>query len=299
MHLEPGVFNGDPFMPLVSLLAAMPRIRSEHYAVALFPAFDMHGMEGMFCAAEELNSPVIVAMYSKLLAEPYARAMAAHIRARAKCSPVPVSLMLDHGGSFDECIRAISYGFSDLMFDGSSLSYEENIAHTREIVRAGHAAGIPVEAELGHVGMGSDHIDRMGFTDPDMVEPFVRATGIDALAVAIGNAHGLYTGTPHIDLELLAKIGQRVSVPLALHGGSGLSEVQFKAAIGLGIAKINIGTDLYVTTARTVNERAHDTQAGMMSYFDINQTVYNTFKERCLYYLDLFGGTGKSWTKVQ
>jgi fructose-bisphosphate aldolase class II len=282
-------------MPLVSLLNEMPRMRSEHYAVPLFPAFDMHGMEGMFRAAEELNAPVIVAMYAKLLAEPYARAMAAHIRKRAECSPAPVSLMLDHGGSVDDCLRAIDFGFSDIMLDGSGLPYEENIAQTRIVVRAGHAAGIPVEAELGHVGNASDRIDRHGFTDPDLVKRFVAETGVDALAVAIGNAHGLYAGIPHIDLDLLAEIGRRVEVPLALHGGSGLSEEQFKSAIRMGIAKINIGTDLYVTTAKHVTARAQDAQAGPMSYFEMNQIYFNSFNERCRYYIELFGGSGKAW----
>jgi fructose-bisphosphate aldolase, class II len=291
--------TGEIVMPLVSLLAELPRLRAEHYAVPLFPCFDMHGMEGAFRAAEELDSPVIIAMYSKLMAEPYARAMAAHIRARAECSPAPVSLMLDHGGSFEDCIRAISFGFSDLMFDGASLPFEENIAQTRAIVRAGHAAGIPVEGELGHVGSGSDHIDSHGFTNPDLVERFVSETGVDALAVAIGNAHGLYAGEPHLDLDLLAEIGRRVSVPLVLHGGTGLSEEQFRGAIQLGIAKVNVGTDLYVTSARNVNTRAHDAQAKPISYFDMNTIVFNSFKDRCRYYIDLFGGSGKSWTKVK
>ena len=184
------------------------------------------------------------------------------------------------------------------MLDGSGLPYAENIAQTRIVVRAGHAAGIPVEAELGHVGNASDRIDRHGFTDPDLVKRFVDETGVDALAVAIGNAHGLYSGEPHLDLDLLAEISRRTDVPLALHGGSGLSEAQFKGAIQLGIAKVNIGTDLYVSTAKAVSARAQGAQGaqdGAMSYFDINQTMFSTFKERCRYYIDLFGGSGKAW----
>jgi fructose-bisphosphate aldolase class II len=273
----------------------MPRMRAAGFAVPLFPAFELHGMEGMFRAAEELNAPIIVAMYSLLLDEPYAAAMAAHIRTRAQASPVPVSLMLDHGGSFEQCIRAISYGFTDLMFDGSKLGYEENILQTREIVRAGHAAGIPVEGELGHVGDGSEHIDRAGFTDPDVVARYVRETGVDSLAVAIGNAHGLYNGEPNIDLDLLAEIGRRTDVPLALHGGTGLSEAQFKGAIARGIAKVNIGTDLYVATVRGVQAKAAGWVPNPQSYFDLNATVLSAFKERCAYYIDLFGGSGQAW----
>lgn len=282
-------------MPLVSLLKEMPRMRAAGYAVPLFPAFDLHGMEGMFRAAEARKAPVIIAMYSLLMDEPYAAAMAAHIRTRAARSPVPVSLMLDHGATFDQCIRAIAYGFTDLMFDGSKFSYEDNIRYTREIVRAGHAAGIPVEGELGHVGLGSDAIDRAGFTDPDLVPRYVEETGVDALAVAIGNAHGLYQGEPLIDLELLAEIGCRTDTPLALHGGTGLSEAQFRGAIGRGIAKVNVGTDLYVATVRGVKEKAPGWEPNPQSYFELNATVLRAFQDRCEYFIDLFGGTGQAW----
>jgi fructose-bisphosphate aldolase class II len=270
-------------------------MRAARFAVPLFPAFDMHGLEGMFRAAEALDAPVIIAMYSMLMDEPYAGAMAAHIRTRAQSSRVPVSLMLDHGASFEQCIRAISYGFTDLMFDGSKLGFEENIRQTCEIVRAGHAAGIPVEGELGHVGEGSDHIDRAGFTDPDLAARYVDETGVDSLAVAIGNAHGLYTGEPNIDLDLLAEIGRRTEIPLALHGGTGLSEAQFRGAIALGIAKINIGTDLYVATVRGVRAKAPGWDLSPQSYFALNTTVLNAFQERCAYYIELFGGKGQAW----
>ena len=157
-------------MPLVHIAQELARAQQEHYAIPLFDTFDMHSTDGMFLAIEEKRAPVIVAIYESAMDRPNARALAAYIRTRAEDATVPVSLMLDHGTSFEQCIKAISYGFTDVMYDGSKLPLEENIETTRWVVRAAHAVGVPVEAELGHVGRGSEYQDfgalRKGFTDP-------------------------------------------------------------------------------------------------------------------------------------
>ena len=269
----------------------------EHYAVPLFDLFDIQGAEGMFAAAEELHAPVIVGIYSAALKQSNAHAFAAYLRQRALDATVPVALMLDHGASFEQCMQAITYGFTDVMYDGSKLPLEENIANTKIVVRAAHAVGVAVEAELGHVGSASaaDYqataSQRIGFTDPVVAAQFVAETGADFLAVAIGNAHGLYNGDPFIDLPLLADIRRRVSIPLVLHGGSGISEGQFRAAIDNGIAKINVATELYVTTAKRIRQATQNPKA---TYFDLIPLVAETFKERCRYYLELFGAAGKA-----
>jgi ketose-bisphosphate aldolase len=237
----------------------------------------------------------MVAIYASTMDRPNARALAAYIRARAEDSPVPVSLMLDHGRSFEECMRAIHYGFTDVMYDGSKLSFEENVETTRAVVRAAHAVGVPVEAELGHVGRGADYEDldvrRQGYTDPDDAVRFVEQTGVDYLAVAIGTAHGLYRSEPQLDLELLSEIRARLEVPLVLHGGSGVTEAQFREAISRGISKINVATDLYVTTGRRLIEAA---QAEGASYHALTGAAIASFEERCGYYLDLFGASGNA-----
>lgn len=283
-------------MPLTSIKQELHRAQQGHYAIPLFDTYDMNSTEGMFAAIEEKRAPVIAAIYSSWMDLPWIPAYAAYIRARAEKSPVPVTLYLDHGADFEQCMRAISLGFTDVMYDGSKLPVEENMKNTREIVHAAHAMGISVEAELGHVGQGSEYkafaAQRKGFTDPDIAVKFIEETGIDFLAVAIGTAHGVYQGEPQLDLDLLADIRSRVDIPLVLHGGSGLSEEQFRAAIKTGIAKVNVATDLYRTTGGRLVETAQ--QENGINYQGLMKAAMGSFQERCGYYLDLFGTSGKA-----
>ena len=281
-------------MPLVSIGGELEKAKKGCYAVPLFNVFETKGCEGVFEALERKRAPAIVALNSVAFDEPGSHAFAAFVRSMAERASVPVSLMLDHGTGFEQCIRAISLGFTDVMYDGSMLPLEENIANTRLVVRAAHAAGIGAEAELGHVGMGSDYAtfgaERKGFTDPAAVERFVTETGVDFLAVAIGNAHGVYQGEPHLDMGLLKEIRKRVDIPLVLHGGSGLSEEQFKTAIQAGISKVNIATDLLMRAADQVKKTLH---SGKESYFDMITALKDGVREGCEYYLDVFGASLK------
>ena len=282
-------------MPLVSIKDELLRARMGGYAVPLFDAFDMHSAEGMFQAIAEKRAPAIVALYSAVMEEAHARAFADYIRRRAQEAETPVSLMLDHGRSLEQCVRAIRYGFTDVMYDGSHLPLEENIAHTREVVRIARAVGVGVEAELGHVGMGNEYesygAKRKGFTRPEDVERFAAETGVDYLAVAIGTAHGLYTGAPCLDLDLLGEIRERVEIPLVMHGGTGLTPEQFRSAIAGGIAKINVATDLFVHAGERMAAKARE---GRANYFSLSKTAVEAFKERSGYYLELFGAAGRA-----
>jgi fructose-bisphosphate aldolase class II len=282
-------------MSLVSIGHELERARSGRYALPLFDTVDMRSTDGMFLALEEKQASAMIALYAGVMERPNARAFAGYIRTCAEEATVPVSLMLDHGSSFEQCIQAISYGFTDVMYDGSQLPLEQNIDNTRAVVRAAHAVGVCVEAELGHVGSGTEYqgfgAQRKGFTDPDSVEQFVAETGVDFLAIAIGTAHGLYAGEPQLDLDLLHEIRGRVDIPLVLHGGSGLSEAQFRSAIAAGISKINVATDLFVTATRRLVEAA---DAEDVSYFALGETSVAAFNQRCGYYLDLFGASGKA-----
>ncbi len=281
-------------MPLVSIKNELLRARQGGYAVPLFDTADMQTTEGMIQAIQEKRAPAIIAVYSAQLEEKNARALAAYIRTRAEELETPVSLMLDHGASLEQCIRALRYGFTDVMYDGSQLPIEENIANTRAVVRAAHAVGVCVEAELGHVGLGSEYQDygarRRGFTPAEQVARFVAETGVDFLAVAIGTAHGLYSGDPRLDLELLRGIRACVEIPLVLHGGTGLTPEQFRSAIAGGIAKINVATDLFVTAGQRMISASQQEKA---SYFSLSRIAVETFKERCACYLDLFGAAGR------
>jgi fructose-bisphosphate aldolase, class II len=282
-------------MTLKSISDELMRAQVGKYALPLFDVSDTASAEGVFRALEDRCAPVMVAMYAPLIENAAGCAFAAYLHARAIDSPVPISLMLDHGGSFEVCIKALRLGFTDVMYDGSSLPIEENIAQARLVTRAAHAVGVKVEAELGHVGSGSSYqsfgAKRAGFTDPDEVELFAAETGVDFLAVAIGTAHGQYQGDPMLDLELLAEIHRRIDLPLALHGGSGLSVIQYQQAIAAGISKINIATDLYQTAGLNMIEASSAENA---SYFRLTQTAADSFFERSKFYLDIFGASGKA-----
>lgn len=281
-------------MPVTSIVDELAKARAGGYAVALFDTADSVSTEGMLSAIREKEAPTIVALYDTVMQRPSAPGMAAYIRARLAELTVPVSFMLDHGNGYDQCMKAMALGCTDVMFDGSRLPMDENMEITARVVREAHARGVGVEAELGHVGSGSGYSSfggrREGFTDPDSVELFVRETGVDILAVAIGTAHGLYDGEPSLDLELLAEIRRRTDIPLVLHGGSGLSAGQFRGAIDAGISKINVATDLFVSAGRCVAEAA---VSGTRGYGDLIRAAETSFSERCGYYLDLFGSTGK------
>jgi fructose-bisphosphate aldolase class II len=282
-------------MPLVSMLAGVRRAMQEKYAIPMYDTFDMFSTEGMVIAAEEKKSPVMMALYAGTLDRPNAQAFSAYIRERADRATVPISLWLDHGSSFEQCMKALSYRFTDVMYDGSRLPIEENIETTKAIVRVAHEFGAGVEAELGHVGSGNEYKSYgslgKGFTDPDSVVSFVEQTGVDMLAIAIGTAHGLYDGDPVLNMDLLSEIRSRVDIPLVLHGGSGCTETQFREVIARGISKVNIATDLVVTTGERVIEAAKKEGA---RYFDLVRTATESFTERCGYYYDLFGSSGKA-----
>lgn len=273
-------------MPITSIIGELGRARRGGYAIPLFGFFEMNAVEGVIRAAEEASSPVILGIYTNMIDADSVEASAAYIRRRAEGCKVPVSLFLDHGQSYEQCIRAMAFGFTDVMFDGSRLPFEENMEITRLIVRAAHAVGAGVEAELGHVGMAADEGgDPSGLTDPDSVRRFVAETGVDSLAISIGTAHGVYRGTPRLDFDLLSRIASVTDIPLVMHGGSGLTEEQFRRAVAGGMAKINIATDLFQASTAAMREKAlQEADYGRMV-----EAVASAHYERSLHYFKLFG----------
>jgi len=282
-------------MPLVSIRDEISKARAGGYCLPMFLTFDLAAAEGMFQALAEKRSPAMVGVYSAWLDKPSGPALAAVVRTMAAESPVPVSLMLDHGSSVENCRKAISLGFTDVMYDGSKLPFEENVANARLVADEAHAAGAGAEAELGHVGSGSEYDTfggrRQGFTEPEAAERFCSETHIDILAVAIGNAHGVYKGDPCLDLDLLAEISGRVPTALSLHGGTGLSDDQFRASAARGIAKVNIFTDLSLAAGEKIAELA---AGGKTGYFDVLGGIREAFRARCCRYIDVFGSGGKA-----
>lgn len=230
---------------LVTLRELLPQARRAQYAVGLFNTVNLEMAMGVLAAAEEARAPVIIGTAEILL--PYAplEALAGLLLPMARRATVPVAVHFDHGLTAENTIKAMELGFSSVMFDASTLPVEENIQAVRAMAELAHRRGVSVEAELGHVG--DAQLQDAGedcFTQPEEAARFAEATDVDALAVAFGTAHGAYKRQPHLDFDRLAQIARRTPTPLVMHGGSGLSESDFKRAVAEGVTKINIFTDI-------------------------------------------------------
>ncbi|HJA11516.1 MAG TPA: class II fructose-bisphosphate aldolase [Candidatus Mediterraneibacter merdipullorum] len=240
-------------MALVNLKQILMETRDKRYAVPSVGADNHVLFEAILKEAESENKPVILMIPGFLLKDMDPRFFE-YARLRIIQSSVPVCLHLDHAASYEECMNGIKYGFTSLMIDGSALSFEENVALTKRVVEAAAPCGISVEAEIGHVAGGEgnnndgNEVDVNAFTDPDEAQRFVEETGVDALAIAFGTVHGIYKGEPKLKLELLDEVRERVDIPIVMHGGSGLSDEDFRNAVAHGISKINFCTGLFLST---------------------------------------------------
>lgn len=238
-------------MALVGLKEILKGSIENKYAVAAFDVCDHVFTEAIIEAAEELNTPVIV------MANEFGYvnfdAFYAYLVERCKMAKVPVCLHYDHGPSYEACALAIRRGCTSVMFDGSRLPFAENVAQTKKVVELAHACGVDVEGEIGCIGSNATSMESTGnqviYTEPQDAVDFVAQTGVDALAVAIGTIHGVYLTKPQLDFERLAKIRSMVDIPLVLHGGSGLTEEDFHAAVENGMNKINAYTNVSIATA--------------------------------------------------
>ena len=268
-----------------------------HYAVGAFNCLSIEHVMGAIQAAEELRSPIILQLAEVQF--PYApmEMMApVYLEAAAK-STVPVAVHLDHGQSLETCVKAIQLGFNSVMFDGANLPFEENVRQTADIVRIARAAGVDVEAELGKVGdtgfggEGTGEATPDVFTDVEESAEFIAGTGVDALAIAIGNLHGRYVATPQLNIERLKEIAERNNLPLVLHGGSGTSEEDFKACIHNGISKINVATALQMAVTDAV--RKYVNECSSANYIDMKDVIVNATCESVKQHILLFESNGK------
>jgi fructose-bisphosphate aldolase class II len=248
-------------------------------------------LEGAISAAEELRAPIIIGTAEVLLPHGELQLIAPSILHAARRASVPVAVHYDHGLTFDRCIEALKLGFSSIMFDGSLGDVEQNLKETREIVRIAHSMGVAVEGEIGHVGeaSNSDNDQEDLYTTPEEAISFVEQTGVDALAISIGTAHGPYESKPKLDIERLKSIRQALDTPLVLHGGSGLSDDDFKQAVAKGISKINIFTDINAAFAQTA---AKMYKPGM-GQTDLMPAVKQAVKEATMEKIKLFGAAGR------
>ncbi len=277
---------------LVTLKELLNQAKNERRAVGAFNGTTLEAVRGIIQAAEELDRPVILQhaqSHDDIMDLEEIGPIMKYYAERAK---VPVALHLDHGSSFERCVQALKIGFTSVMYDASAKSFEENVAETREIVRVAHAAGAGVEAELGHIftselvqgeGQRADKAGDYGdlediYTDPEAARRFVKLTEVDCLAVAFGTTHGVYLTEPKLDIPRVAKIRDAADVPLVMHGGSGISETDYTAAVKNGICKINYYTYMNMAGGEASREYWEDGEKPLF-YDSMSLAATNAIKE--------------------
>ena len=277
------------------------------YGVAAPDAYNSQSVEACFRAAVNLKAPVILSCLGTTHMEETAELTRFYSR---KYPEAVIALHLDHGGPFDQIMGALRCGYSSVMIDRSKLPYEENVREVREVVRIAHAMGVPVEAELGHVGTGTEYEETRdsGLTHKDEARRFVEETGVDALAVAVGTSHGVYRGTPRLEFDLLREIAALVEVPLVLHGGSGTGDDNLQKCIACGIQKVNLFTDMadpageaMAVYLRGEESSDADIAAAVKRYEGKKKNFLmapivggEVYQAKLEYYIKLFGSVGKA-----
>lgn len=235
-------------MALVSSLELINKARDHKKAIAAFNIHNLETLQAVIEGAAELNSPVIIQTTGGTLRHAGIESVAAIVKALAAINDIPIALHMDHCTSFDTIVNCIQNGYTSVMIDGALLNYEDNVALVKSVVKMAHAVGIQVEGEIGKIGGVEDDMfvndTDAAFTIPAEAKQFVDDTGIDTLAVAIGTAHGMYKGEPKLDFPRIKEIASLVNIPLVLHGASGVPDESVRKSIELGMAKVNIATEL-------------------------------------------------------
>ena len=244
-------------MALVTTKQLLLDAQKGGYAVGAFNVENMEMVQAVVAAAEELRSPVIMQTTPSTVKYANLNYFYENVKVAAQESSVPVVIHLDHGNSFELAMQAYRTGYTSIMIDGSHEGFEDNIALTSAVVKACHPGEVPIEAELGKVGGKEDDLDGGEgdpYTNPQEAAEFVERTGIDSLAVAIGTAHGVYKGVPKLDFSRLSEIRKAVSIPLVLHGTSGVPDEDVAECIKRGICKVNYATDLRIAFTKGINQ---------------------------------------------
>jgi fructose-bisphosphate aldolase class II len=287
-------------MSLATLSEVIEFAQKRSCGIGMFNIVNLEYAEAVVQAAEEVGLPVMLGFPEAFFQYHSMEMMTELIVGFARRSGVPTVVHLDHGGSFNMILKAMKLGFTSVMFDGSAMDYEENVRKTREIVRIAHAMGVSVEGELGYLGFDNgdesagagdtslDVIDSSRLTRPEQAGDFAERTGIDALAVAIGNMHGHYKGIPKLDLQRLREIKKAVKCGLVLHGGSGLSDEDFAGAVRTGISKINI----YTAMNDFVLDFLKDKLPSSKSWLELTNELRISLKDQVKGFIRLFGCVG-------
>jgi fructose-bisphosphate aldolase class II len=292
-------------MPLVGIKEILTEARRGRYGVLSLLGGNLDMVIGQVAAAEERRAPLILAFNQEVTPQvPLELAMPMLVNVAGRAS-VPVATILDHGDSLESVVRAMHLGSSSVMFDGSTLPYEENVRQTQEVVRVAHALGVSVEAELGSIGgdatetgaraadavSGAQHPEAI-CTDPDLAVDFVKRTGVDALAISFGNAHGTYQGEPHLDLDLVRDIYSRVEIPLVMHGASGLADSQYREIVESGISKVCYYTAMGKRAAADIHKWLGAADEDGAVYHGIISCAIDSFRADTVRVMDLVGCAG-------
>ena len=293
-------------MPLVGIKEILTEARRRRYGVLSLLGGNLDMVIGQIQAAEEHRAPLILAFNQEVTPQvPLELSMPLLVNA-AKRARVPVATTLDHGDSLESVVRAIHLGTSSVMFDGSTLSYEENVGQTKEVVRVAHTLGVSVEAELGSIAgsaaetggvappaaaSGDDDSGSM-FTDPELALDFVERTGVDALAISFGNVHGTYRGEPNLDLDLVRAINTLVDVPLVMHGASGLADSEYQRIVESGISKVCYYTAMGKRAANDIRGMLVDASQDGAVYHEIISRAIDFFRADTVKVMTLVGCIG-------
>lgn len=267
------------------------KAKEGHYAIPHFNVWNAEMLMGVMDAAEEAKAPVIISFGTGFVGNTSFEDFSHMMVSMAKAASVPVITHWDHGRSMEIVVNAYEHGMNSIMRDASAYDLETNIKLTKEVVEYFHMRGVPVEAELGHVGNETVYEETLAnykYTDPSQAAEFVERTGCDSLAVAIGNQHGVYTAKPKLNFHVVEKVNEVVKVPLVLHGASGISDEDIKTAISLGITKINIHTELCQAAMLAVKKKTD------ISFLELERVVRIAVKERALEKIKLFRTDGKA-----
>lgn len=274
-------------MPLVTLKDLISRADKKGIAAGAFSVGNMEMVLGAVRAAEELETPIILQIAEVRLPTSPLDIIAPMMVAAAENSTVDICVHFDHGLNYETVLHALDSGFTSVMLDGSLLPYEDNIELTRSVVKAAEEYGASVEAELGVVGgnEGGGKAHKIQCTDPTLADDFCKKTGIDALAVAIGNAHGNYPVAPELRLDVLKEIDESCETPLVLHGGTGITPEAFQECIRNGVRKINIATASFDAAAKAVKEA---TNCDKPNYFTLSQAMQDAVYENVKKHIKIF-----------
>ena len=284
---------------LVNLNQVLVPAKKNKYAVGLFNAVNMELARGIISAAEATQSPVIMGTAEVLFPYGPLEEVSYYLLPMAKKAKVPVVVHLDHGLRKETCLKALELGFTSIMYDCSTDDYDTNVQKVREMADIAHSYGATIEGELGHVGdnegsaEGSSHLADPSkfFTDPKLAKDYVEKTKVDALAIAVGNAHGAYKLPPKLDFERIRTIANTVDVPLVLHGGSGLTDNDFRQAIKEGISKVNVFTDINIAAVKAEFSKFTDMNKGII---DLIPAAVEAVKQESMAKMELFSSDGKA-----